>query len=254
VRYKGGQDGSRETAATSEFWIPYSDLMAGLLGVFAMLLIATLYSMGERVASVRQILDDRRAVAERLTESFANDGRVDVNAETGAIRFSGDVLFDTDSAKLSDEGQRTLSEVMPRYLVELFGDRAICEQLDQIIIEGHADSSYNRVIMLRLGGIAGEDAAYNYNLELSQKRALSVMQFLLDEPDLGEFRDRLKEYATANGRSYVEPVLAADGACDFDRSRRIEIKFTLRDQELLERILRAVYGDDRQRDETHVAS
>jgi len=237
---------TEEESSSSDFWIPYSDLMAGLLGVFAMLLVTTLYSLGQRVADIDEIVEERKAVVEALRNRFEHDPRVTVNRDTGTLTLSGDVLFAPDEWDLTELGRNTLRDIMPTYLGVVLADRMIERHLEQLIIEGHADSTYNR----RGPDDHDSEMAYEYNLELSQKRAFSVMQYMLSEPSLAAYREGLKEFATANGRSFAVPETTPEGAYDQDASRRIEITLSLRDHDLLQSILQAVRGDGGRKSET----
>jgi len=93
-------------------------------------------------------------------------------------------------------------------------NQAIKPNIKTIVIEGHTDS----------------DGGYLYNLKLSQDRALSVMNYLLTLPISKKYN--LQKYLTASGRSYIDRVLL-DGEEDKDASRRIEIKFRLKNQNAL---------------------
>ena len=79
---------------------------------------------------------------------------------------------------------------------------------------------------------------YMYNLELSQERALSVASFCLQEDSdlLGNSidLDELRSIVTANGRAYSDPILNKDGTVNLAKSRRVEFKFRLRDEEMIE--------------------
>jgi chemotaxis protein MotB len=86
-----------------------------------------------------------------------------------------------------------------------------------VIIEGHTDS----------------DGGYLYNLDLSQKRAFAVMNFLLTL-DFAKAHN-IKPLMTASGRAYLDPVVI-DGKEDKEASRRIEIKFRLKNQDAMEEI------------------
>ena len=98
-------------------------------------------------------------------------------------------------------------------------DKEIKDNLDKIIIEGHTNS----------------DGDYLYNLELSQKRALSVMKFLLAlQP---ENENELQRYVTANGRSETDLIITNTKENKF-ASRRIEIKFRLKNDEAISEISR----------------
>ncbi len=76
-----------------------------------------------------------------------------------------------------------------------------------------------------------------HNLELSQERALSVARFCLDEDNVvlkpDELED-LKPILTANGRSYSDPIYDESGNVDSDASRRVEFKFRLKDEEMID--------------------
>ena len=96
------------------------------------------------------------------------------------------------------------------------------DYIAEIIIEGHTDTQ----------------GAYMYNLELSQKRALSVCKYCLDiisEDDRFD-SDYIRSITTANGRSWSNPIYSADGKIDMDASRRVEFKFTLKDDEMINKM------------------
>ena len=245
MRLRYSDSSMNHSAEYSEFWIPYSDIMAGLLGVFALLLISTLHSLGEKNSDIKDILEERKQVVHCLTEAFQDDPRVSVNPETGAINFAGDVLFDVDRWDLKPEGGAILSEVMPTYLRVLFSNVLVLRNLNRVEIVGHADRSFNESRYMRTNEVFDPEIAYKYNLQLSQKRALSVMQYLLDDPALEVFREQLKEFSTANGRSFMDPKYLENGELDYDKSRRIEIEFTLLDNELLEEVFRRLYPKSR---------
>ena len=92
--------------------------------------------------------------------------------------------------------------------------------LAEIIIDGYTDT----------------DGDYDYNLELSQKRSLAVAQYLteirenfLNSDEISE----LQNYLTVNGHGSANPVLDSDGNVDKDASRRVEVKFRLKDDEMI---------------------
>lgn len=91
----------------------------------------------------------------------------------------------------------------------------------EIILEGHTDT----------------DGGYMYNLQLSQNRALAVASYCLsDEQNIfsAQERDELRKIITANGKSWSDPVYSSDGRdIDKNASRRVEIKFRLKDDEMV---------------------
>lgn len=76
-----------------------------------------------------------------------------------------------------------------------------------------------------------------FNLELSQKRALEVAKYFLSENEKvldEETIENIRSIITANGRSYSNPIYNDDGSVDMDASRRVEIKFRLKDEEMIQ--------------------
>lgn len=211
------------------FWIPYSDLMAALLGVFALLLIVTVYRMGQPLNEVRDVLEERQTVSQELREYFKDDNRVEITG-AGSLRLKGEVLFATNTDSLSDSGRATLLDIMPRYLAVITSRDSFENQLSRVLVEGHADPSF-----------AGDDslAGYLYNLGLSQRRAASVVTFLMSADRLEVYREFMREYFMASGRSSTDLVFnEATGEPDYERSRRIQIDFLMKDEELVEDLMR----------------
>ena len=193
-----------------------------------------LASQEEEIASKTQLLADKQAqidriigvkaeVIEALQKEFAeNDVNVQIDQQTGALTLESNVIFAYDSAELSEEGQEVLRQVLPIYLQVLLSDK-YADNVGEIIIAGYTDT---------LG-------SYEYNMELSQMRSLAVGQFLLQIED--EFLDgddisKLEELLTVTGNSMRHPVYDSEGNVDDDASRRVEVKFRLKDEEMIEEL------------------
>ena len=145
-------------------------------------------------------------------------------------------MFDYDQAELTDAGKKALEQILPIYCKVLLQDDYM-KYLAEIIIDGYTDT----------------DGDYSYNLQLSQQRSLAVAQYLLDIQ--GNFLDasqseNLEKYLTVNGHSMANPVLDADGNVDKDASRRVEVKFRLKDEEMIDELNQLLSGND----DTTVAS
>ncbi|SMX22948.1 peptidoglycan -binding protein [Boseongicola aestuarii] len=147
----------------------------------------------EFFGTMRQVLGDREEV------QIVGDRFV----------FSSEVLFESASATLSEEGQVQIARVA-NVLAEVA--TLIPSSIDWIIrVDGHTDN-------IPLGG-SGEFAD---NWELSQGRALSVVKFMTEE--LGFPPDRL----AATGFGEYRPVNADDTPEARAQNRRIELKLTER--------------------------
>ena len=210
-----------------DYWMSYSDLMAGVLMVFILILIVALQQLGQVVE--RQIgVSERIVIALRdKFESSETQLAIEVDPESGAIRFGDDILFDVGSASLSQIGKQRLDSFFPLYCSVLLEDQEIKPHLSHIIIEGHTDS----------------DGSYISNLQLSQRRANSVVEYLLQSPANTGYSEDLEQFITANGRSEVQPIAENTSKEGKSSNRRIEFKFRLKDEQALESLRKVLQGD-----------
>ena len=145
-----------------------------------------------------------------------------VDPTSGAIALESDVLFSTGQFTLTDTGRANIDAFLPVYLNVLFSDE-YKDYISEIIIEGHTDS---------VGG-------YIDNLILSQQRAASVATYVLSDGYHAISRSQLmllRQMVTANGRSFSDPVLDANGNEDQNASRRVVFKFRLTDEQMIEQL------------------
>ena len=153
-----------------------------------------------------------------------------VDPTNGSIALESDVLFELGRYDLSERGERFIDRFLPVYLNVLFSDE-YRDYVAEIIIEGHTDST----------------GSYIDNLELSQQRALAVASYVLDDDYRGITADQkrqLRAVATANGRSFSDPVLDANGNEDMDASRRVVFKFRLTDEQMIQQLKSILEGND----------
>ncbi|WP_423410453.1 flagellar motor protein MotB [Heyndrickxia sp. MSNUG] len=238
--YVSGHEEEKES-----FWVSYTDLMSGLVIIFALVLMVSVFTMQgayekaeasikkkeatiqEQNKMIDEIVGVKGEIIDELVEAF-QDSNLDlqVDRQTGTIKLSGGVLFKSNSTEMSPGGEQYLREFIPKYVGVLMSDQFKGE-ISQIIVEGHT----NKV------------GDYLFNLNLSQGRALSVVE-LIFSPSFPNFehKEELTHIITANGRSHSVPVLDANGKIDAEKSRRVEFKFRLKDEQLLEKIQTLVNG------------
>ncbi|MCT7911441.1 OmpA family protein [Arcobacter lacus] len=154
-------------------------------------------------------------VISKLREKLGKS--INIDEKSGAIKFSSNILFDQNSYILKEESKKELSTVLKQYLNTLLDDKEIKKYIESITIEGHTNS----------------DGTYLSNLQLSQQRALAVMQFLYESNIID--KKLLGTYVNSSGRSSSDLILK-DGVEDKDASRRIEIKFTIKNEEAMKEI------------------
>ena len=178
---------------------------------------ALMVSQQERID---KIIGVKAELIEDLNEEFqANHINVQIDKETGAILLDSSVLFAFNESVLTETGTMILDEVLPVYCKVLLSSENV-GYIAEIIVDGYTDSTGD----------------YISNLSLSQQRAYAVAEYLYGI--MGNFlseeeRTSLLAKMTANGKSSSNPILTADGQEDMDASRRVEIKFRLRDEEML---------------------
>jgi len=166
-------------------------------------------------ARIKNLTGIRIKVVQELKQKLGR--KINIDPNSGAIRLPSAVLFDVGSYEIKLEAKKQLQETLKPYLDALLSDASIRDNIDHIIIEGHTDS----------------DGTYMHNLDLSQKRAYSVMAFIYSWDE--NQNPLLQKYLSAIGRSYSDPILK-NGVEDKNASRRIEIKFTLSNKKAIEEI------------------
>ena len=242
------------TESQDNFWISYADLMAGLLFVFILVIGAVIVKhnfMTSEIIKQKESIQElennaklKEAAAEKLNKelnetketiakltSVKEDviaklrlklgDKIEVDPKSGSLRIAGNILFKQNEYELIEESKISLTSILSEYIKVLMEDQEIKNNLDQIIVEGHTNS----------------DGDYLLNLELSQKRALSVMKFLLELNP--QFEKDLKVFVTANGRSKTDLIFKNNEEDKF-ASRRIEIKFRLKNEEAISTISKAL--------------
>ena len=261
----------------TSYWLSYSDMMAALLLIFVLIISFTMLQskrqyeekerellsqqnvIGEQKDQLEQqkkAMESQKKIVDQQKEQMASqqaqldkiigvksnlisalkdefdgsDLSVSVDSQTGAITFDASVLFDKGKHEIKDEGKNFLDQFLPRYFSVLLKND-FHQYISEVIIEGHTDTT----------------ADYLYNLELSQQRALAVAKYCLDEKSSSVSKDQieqLQKIMTANGRSFSNPVYNSDGSIDMDASRRVEFKFRLKDEEMVEEMAQILNKND----------
>jgi outer membrane protein OmpA-like peptidoglycan-associated protein len=173
-------------------------------------------------------------------DSEIDRGEIELGPD-GSIRFTSperDNLFQLNSDRLTPEFKASLQKVMPRYWAILGSDSTYLEHVKEIRIEGHADTH---------PPLDGSDS-YIFNLDLSSRRAASVLAFLRQLPfyresDL-EKRIRMDFLFTSMGFSYSRALNSAgryvyvdsDKTVNDDLSRRVEIRIVTSNEQIIQQI------------------
>jgi flagellar motor protein MotB len=194
------ENGADETPV----WAIFGDLMAGLVGVFVLILVWTLGMQLELAQSLeneiqmRQREEQRRMELESALAGPLASGRVTL--QNGRIGISGSVLFALNSDKLQSEGRELLKMLVAPLEVYL-GER---EEI--LMVSGFTDD-----LPIQRGNSQFQD-----NWELSAQRALTVTRVLIEEGMPANL-----VFAAAFGAQ--QPVVPNEDQASRSRNRRVEM-------------------------------
>lgn len=189
----------------SSFWPTFTDMISTVL----MVVMLMLFSVESITGSVEK--DLAKEVDTSVKETLKENGLpVTVDETTGLVTFGEKTMFDVDSSELKPEAKEMLKIFIPKYVEAIYKDYG--KNISKIVVKGHTD----------------DVGSYLYNLDLSQKRAFSVAQFIVgDEIGDYKYKERVLKDIEAIGRSEAELIKNKDGSIDRDSSRRVEIKYEI---------------------------
>ena len=180
-------------------------------------------TLEEQQVQIEQLVGLKTRIITSLSDALrAAHISAQVDPSNGSIALESDVLFATNKFDLTDQGKSFIDRFLPVYLDVLLSED-YRQYVTEVIIEGHTDS----------------DGDYITNLKLSQQRALAVASYVLADDYYGISGDQkrlLRKLATANGRSWSDPVLDAYGVEDKDASRRVVFKFRMTDEQMIQQL------------------
>lgn len=165
---------------------------------------------------IKNLIGIRVKVISALKEKLGKS--INIDKHSGAIKFSSSILFDQGKYTLKEEAKEQLSEILKAYVHTLLLDKDIKKYIDDITIEGHTNS----------------DGSYLYNLELSQQRSFEVMKFIYSLNLID--KSLLRKYIDSSGRSYSQRIYDKNGTENKDASRRIEIKFRIKNEQSIKQL------------------
>jgi outer membrane protein OmpA-like peptidoglycan-associated protein len=197
----------------SDEWLSVSDLMAGLLMVFALLVVTTLFQLKQ---TQEENKNKRIVIIKALQQQFNERGiNAQVNPETGDITLLDSVLFDINQSELKAEGILFLNQFLPVYGETLFKDPTISNEITRIIIEGHTSS----------------EGSTQHNMSLSLKRANSVFDYI-NQLQFDQRVDLVNKIQVA-GRGFLD----ADRTASLASDRKVIFRMQFKSDEAFGRFL-----------------
>jgi len=220
--------------SSNSHWIPLADLMTGLMMVFMLLTAAFMLRVEQTTTLVVKEYEETKAdMLRALQQEFEKDLK-QWNAELlgdMTIRFKDPtVLFATGSAELKPQFRQVLKEFFPRY-VNLLTSEKYRDAVKEVRIEGHTSTAW--------ATSTDAQSAYFHNMELSQARTRSALEFLLTLPPVANERDWLIQHVTANGLSSSRPLSKNDKSFAAQQvNQRVEFRIVTNASDRMDQIAR----------------
>ena len=202
-------------------WLSVSDLMAGLMMVFLFIAIALMrdaFLERDKIKDVAVAYQQNQvAIYDALMKEFSEDlQKWDAVIEQDSLTFifqSPDVLFATGKIELSDRYKDLLADFFPRYMEVL---SKFSESINEVRIEGHTSSVWNNSV--------DDTEAYFRNMELSQGRTRSVLDYVYRHTNVSSYSDWIRKHFVAVGFSSSRLVYNNNNEEDRRRSRRVTFR------------------------------
>lgn len=213
---------SKPSKDDGEHWLSVSDLMSGLMIVFLFIAIAFMRHTQNEKRKIEDVAvayqKNQVAIYNDLNQEFANDldtWKASIDKETLSFQFnSPEVLFETGSSTLNGKFKTILDSFIPRYLQVLEKFRS---SIDEVRIEGHTSSEWDEK--------TSADIAYFKNMELSQNRTRSVLDYAyFNTPIDSTKQEWVKSSFAAVGLSSSRIKKDQLGQEDRERSRRVSFR------------------------------
>ncbi|MEG1825281.1 MAG: OmpA family protein [Cloacibacillus sp.] len=179
------------------FTISISDLMAGLLSIFILVLIAFALNFkahNDKLISNQEI---RTQMLERIDRELKGQNilSIEVKKDIGVINFPSTSLFTKGNDKLSPQGQ-TLIKKFTIILYKVLNDENYKGKVETVFIEGHTDGDNYATQLERIG---------RDNWWLSTQRAIATWKLM---------KATKKEVESELKNSSGQPLFSCSGYAD----------------------------------------
>jgi outer membrane protein OmpA-like peptidoglycan-associated protein len=157
-------------------------------------------------------LQSQREEIDRAIRAFLKKMGLDVDGAAGVVRIDAELLFETGSDLLKDQGRKKLNEIMPAYANAVM-QPSVRGAVRRVLIEGHSS---------RVGGDV-------FNMRLSALRALAIYEHLRTRLPPFADKEEFLELLTPAGRGELDSKGGPDSDLQEDRSVELRIEFNLPD-------------------------
>jgi outer membrane protein OmpA-like peptidoglycan-associated protein len=219
-----------------KYWVSISDMMSGLMMVFLFISITYMINVNREKDKIKEIAVTynrlQNDLYQALCDEFKNDLKnwdANIDRQSLSVRFkSPEVFFKLGSYQLENKFKTILKDFFPRY-IKILTNEKYKNDIEEIRIEGHTSTDWTTE--------CPADIAYFKNMELSQDRTRSVLEYVLTLPNLDGNKDWIKKLLTANGLSSSKIVADSTGKEDKEKSRRVEFRVKTNSEKRIVKII-----------------
>ena len=237
--------GKKNSESDSAIWLSNSDLMAGLMIIFLFISVGFIREKAPEIVGQQQYIinylssidNQENKILDALENEFTEDEKKNWNLEIirdeQLIRFNApDIMFNLNDDELTERYKKIIELFFPRYIRTLAGFGSI---IKEIRIEGHTSSEWLD---------ASNEEAYFNNMILSQKRTISVLDQALNSILKSSTTEKDRDWAfkrvSASGLSSRNLIFLQDGEEDAKKSRRVEFRYLLSEDNKIEFIKKSL--------------
>ena len=212
------------------FGLSIGDLMAALLLIFILLLASTLLKLQSKNDEMIKIIKDYpeiqnniyKALYLEFKDSLKNwDAEIDTSL---TVRFKApDILFETNKTDINIKFKAILDSFFPRFKQVILKPE-FEYNLEEVRIIGHTDS-------------IGD---YYKNMELSQKRAFSVLLYVMKKDSNSYDSFRMKKKISASGFADKNEIKNNNTEEGRRQNRRVEFKIRTKAEEKLNKVFKKI--------------
>lgn len=225
-----------------EYAIFISDIMSVLMVIFLFIAITFIHNVQMKEENAKEIVESFEVVNEKIIDAIKmefldefSDWNALLDPVTLSFQFnSPDVLFKKGSSELTDNFKSVLDDFFPRY-IEIIKNEDYINQIVAIQIEGHTSSEWD----IHSEGMD----AYSNNMELSQTRSASVLEYVLRLNNIGEEDIQIRNMMSAVGYSSSRLKYKDTGAQiieDIEGSRRVAFRILTNGEQKLTEITESI--------------
>lgn len=218
-------------------WMSVGDLMSGLMMIFLFIAVALMLDVSKEKKKIEKVAvayqENQVAIYNSLKKEFEKSlikWNADIDDKTLTFTFkSPEVLFETGEIDLSIAYQQVLADFFPRYMATL---KPFESSISEVRIEGHTSSLWN--------SHSTEKDSYFKNMDLSQGRTRSVLEYIFNLDSSADYRPWIKSHIAAVGLSSSKPILDESGKEDEGKSRRVSFRVITNSEIQIKNILETV--------------